>query len=67
MRITDAPFSQQEAGLVRRMLETGASLSCPRCAEVLESDESVAVDGCVAVRCRLIRCPTCRRMVTLTE
>jgi uncharacterized paraquat-inducible protein A len=67
MRITDAPFSQQEAGLIRRRLETGASALCPRCSVRLESDESIAVDGCVAVRCRLIRCPGCRRMVTLTD
>ncbi len=67
MRITDAPFSPREAGLIRRVLETpGAPLRCPRCSVDLTEVESIVVEGTVAVRCRLLRCALCRRMMTVT-
>ncbi len=67
MRITDAPFSAGEAMLIRRMLTTGASVQCPRCIAALAESESVTHEGALVVRCRLMRCPECRRMMTLTE
>jgi hypothetical protein len=68
MRITDAPFSQQEADAIRRMLMIpGALLLCPRCSSVLADAESVVSEGALAVRCRLIRCSECRRMVTVSN
>ena len=54
--------------LIRRMLTaTGASLRCPRCTSALAESESVTHEGALVVRCRLMRCPECRRMMTLTE
>ena len=67
MRITDAPFSPQEAGLIRRILETpGAPLQCPRCSVDITEDEAIGIEGSVAVRIRLIRCALCRRMMMMT-
>ncbi len=67
MRITDAQFSALEAGLIRRVLETaGATLRCPRCASDLMDDESIGVAGAESLRCRLIRCAMCRRMMAVT-
>ena len=67
MRITDAQFSAREAAVIRRILDVpGVGLRCPRCANDLSEDESIGVDGAVVVRCRLIRCAMCRRMMAVT-
>jgi len=67
MRVTDAPFSQQEAEAIRRVMEIpGALLLCPRCSAVLADGETVVSEGALALRCRLIRCADCRRMLTIT-
>ncbi len=68
MRITDAPFSSKEVWLIRRMLETPAgALPCPRCSTILSDEESIVPHGSVVLRCRLIRCPGCRRMLVLNN
>ena len=68
MRLTDAPFSSKEARLIRRMLETPvAALLCPRCSSTLSDEESIIPNGAVVLRCRLIRCPGCRRMLVMNN
>lgn len=69
MRFTDAPFSPTEVVQIRRMVMTpDAALLCPRCETPLVGKDSLAdEEGAVAVRCRLIRCPTCRRMMTMSD
>ena len=68
MRLTDAPFSSKEARLIRRMLETpAAALLCPRCSSTLSDEESIIPNGAVVLRCRLIRCPGCRRMLVMNN
>ena len=53
--------------MIRRILDVpGVGLRCPRCASDLSEDESIGVDGAVVVRCRLIRCAMCRRMMAVT-
>ena len=68
MRITDAPFSSKEVSLIRRRLETSiAALLCPRCSCTLSDEESIVPQGDVVVRCRLIRCIGCRRMLVISN
>ncbi len=68
MRITDAPFSSKEVWLIRRMLETPvAVLLCPRCSSPLSDEESIVPHGAVVLRCRLIRCVGCRRMLVMNN
>ncbi len=68
MRITDAPFSSEEVSLIRRMLETSiAVLLCPRCSSTLSDEESIVPKGDVVVRCRMIRCVGCRRMLVMSD
>ena len=67
MRITDAPFSSKEARLIRRMLETPVAALCPRCSSTLSDEESIVPNGAVVLRCRLIRCPGCRRMLVMSD
>ena len=67
MRVTDSPFSKQEAEAIRRVLRiSGALLLCPRCSSVLGDGETVVSEGSLALRCRMIRCTDCRRMLTIT-
>ncbi len=67
MRLTDAPFSSKEARLIRRMLETPAAALCPRCFSILSDEESIVPNGAVVLRCRLIRCIGCRRMLVMSN
>ena len=68
MRFTDAPFSPTEVVQIRRMVMTpDAALHCPRCETPLVGKDSLADEGAVAVRCRLIRCPACRLMMTMSD
>ncbi len=68
MRITDAPFSSKEVSQIRRMLETSiAALLCPRCSSTMSDEESIVPQGDVVLRCRLIRCLGCRRMLVMSD
>lgn len=63
-RVTDAPFSPAEARWIRRMIELSrAPWRCPRCSsELANLDASGCENG---VNVAVLRCPVCRRMVTV--
>jgi hypothetical protein len=65
-RVTDAPFSPAEAEGIRRMVKlTGLPGQCPRCASPLAGNATYPAWGRNLKIVRMLRCPTCRRMLTL--
>ncbi len=66
-RISDAPFSSEEAAHIRHLLNhPGTPLGCPRCGTPLTSDTPVAgAEGSNAVW--LLRCAECRRFAIFDD
>lgn len=65
-RISDAPFSLDEAARIRFALERdGRSAPCPRCRGPLA--EGPPTQWYHGSRARYLRCPACRRFAMIAE
>jgi hypothetical protein len=65
-RVTNAPFSPAEAEGIRRVVKlTGLPGRCPRCASPLTGNATFRGRGRTLRMVRMLRCPICRRMLTL--